>query len=139
MDQGNSLLLGIEGIRVVDVEVDSDGRRVAQVATDPELAGVVPAARGAVALAEGVGNDPRRDVVIGPDVPILLWRKQKWRCKVAWCECKSFTESLPGIPARSRLTARLRRRAAEAIGDHIRLVSDVAGEYGMTWPIAHLV
>jgi len=31
------------------------------------------------------------------------------------------------------LTARLRRRAAEAIGDHTRSVSDVAaGEYGMT-------
>lgn len=35
------------------------------------------------------------------------------------------------------MTARLRRRAAEAIGDHSRSVSDVAGEYGMTWPIAH--
>jgi len=35
------------------------------------------------------------------------------------------------------LTARLRRRAAEAIGDHTRSVSDVAAEHGMSWPIAH--
>ncbi len=38
-------------------------------------------------------------------------------------------------PRPDRLTARLRRRAAEAIGDHTRSVSDVAaGEYGMTNP-----
>ena len=46
-------------------------------------------------------------------------------------------QSLPGIPARSRLTARLRRRAAEAIGEHNRSVSGVASEYGLTWPVAH--
>jgi len=63
-----------------------------------------------------------RDVVIGTDVPILLWRRQKWRCWVSWCERKTFVESLPGIPARSRLTAQLRQRAAEAIGEHTRSV-----------------
>jgi hypothetical protein len=127
---GSSLLLGIEGLRVLDVQLDADGRRVAPVVTDPELAGWCPQCGEQSTSPKGWVTTRPRDVVIGPDVPILLWRKQKWRCKVDWCERKSFTESLPGIPARSRLTARLRKRAAEAIGDHTRSVSDVAGEYG---------
>ena len=137
MDQGSSLLLGIDGLHVIDVRLDADGRRVAQVVTDPELAGWCPQCGEQSSSPKGWVTTRPRDVTIGPDVPILLWRKQKWHCKVVWCERKSFTESLPGIPARSRLTARLRQRAAEAIGEHTRSVSDVAGEYGMTWPIAH--
>jgi len=137
MDQGSSLLLGIEGLQVLDVRSGADGRRVAQCVTDPELAGWCPQCGEQSSSPKGWVTTRPRDVMIGPDVPILLWRKQKWRCKVVWCERKSFTESLPGIPARSRLTARLRLRAAEAIGEHTRSVSDVAGEYGMTWPIAH--
>lgn len=52
---------------------------------------------------------------------MLLWRRRKWRCRVDGCERKVFTESLPEqIPARSRITTRARRLAAEAIGDHTR-------------------
>ncbi len=137
MHQGSSLLLGIEGLHVVDVQLDGDGRRVARCQTDPELAGWCPQCGEQSTSPKGWVTTRPRDVIIGPDVPILLWRNQTWRCKTDWCDRKTFTESLPGIPARSRLTARLRRRTAEAIGDHTRSVSDVAGEYGMTWPVAH--
>jgi hypothetical protein len=79
-----------------------------------------------------------RDVRIGDDRPLLLWRKQKWHCRVGWCERKVFTECLPDhIPARARITSRARRMAAEAIGDDGRPVSSVAAEFGMDWRIAH--
>jgi hypothetical protein len=62
----------------------------------------------------------------------------QWRCRIISCERKVFTECLPTqIPARARITTRARRRAEEAIGDHTRLVSDVAAEFGIDWRIAH--
>ena len=79
-----------------------------------------------------------RDLRIGPDRPVLLWHKRKWRCRVPECERKVFTESLPeDVPARARITTRARRAAAVSIGDHCRPVSGVAAEMGMDWKIAH--
>ena len=98
MDQGSSLLLGIEGLQVIDVRLDADGRRVAQVVTDPELAGWCPQCGEQSTSPTGWVTTRPRDVVIGPDVPILLWRKQKWRCRVFWCERKSFTPIAAGYP-----------------------------------------
>lgn len=43
--QGSSLLLGIEGLHVLDVRLDADGRRVARCVTDPGFAGLVPPVR----------------------------------------------------------------------------------------------
>ena len=98
MDQGSSLLLGIEGLHVIDVRLDADGQRVAQVATDPELAGWCPQCGEQSSSPKGWVTTRPRDVRIGPDVPILLWRRQKWRCKVVWCERKSFTPVAAGHP-----------------------------------------
>jgi transposase len=79
-----------------------------------------------------------RDLRIGPGRPDLLWHKWKWHCRVAECERKVFTESLPEeIPARARITTRARRAAAQSIGDHLRPVSGVAAEMGIDWRIAH--
>ena len=79
-----------------------------------------------------------RDLRIGPDRPVLLWHKRKWRCRVPECERKVFTEALPeDVPARARITTRARRAAAVSIGDHCRPVSGVAAEMGMDWKIAH--
>ena len=137
MDQSSSLLLDIDGL-VVDRVVRDAGRRVMHCSTDPQLAGWCPACgEQSTAPKAWVVTRPR-DVVIGEDRPILLWRKQKWRCQVGGCVRKVFTESLPEqIPARARITTRARRRAAEAIGDHNRPVSSVAAELGMDWRIAH--
>jgi hypothetical protein len=48
-----------------------------------------------------------------------------------------FTEELLEIPARARITTRARRAAAQAIGEHCRPVSGVAGEFGFNWTIPH--
>ena len=42
MDQGSSLLLGIDGMVVDQVLIDESGRRVVHCSTDPELAGWCP-------------------------------------------------------------------------------------------------
>ena len=55
MDQGSSLLLGIEGLIVDRVLIDDAGRRVVALLDGPGVGGVVPAA---VVLAEGAGDNP---------------------------------------------------------------------------------
>src|SRR5664279_243996 len=138
MDQGSSLLLGIDGLVVDRVLIDDAGRRVVHCSTDPELAGWCPACRQQSSSPKERVTTRPRDVRIGPDRPVLLWHKRKWRCWVPECDRKVFTESLPeDIPARARITTRARRAAAVSIGDHCRPVSGVAAECGMDWNIAH--
>ena len=138
MDQGSSLLLGIDGLVVDSVLVGESGGRVVHCSTDPELAGWCPDCRQQSSSPKERVTTRPRDVRIGPDRPELLWHKRKWHCRVSGCERKVFTESLPEeIPARARITTRARRAAAQSIGDHLRPVSGVAHEMGMDWRIAH--
>jgi transposase len=138
MEDGSSLLLGIDGLVVDSVLLDGSGRRVVHCSTDPELAGWCPdCSQQSSSPKERVTTRPR-DVRIGPDRPELLWHKRKWHCRVAECERKVFTEALPDeIPPRARITTRARRAAAQSIGDHLRPVSGVAQEMDMDWRIAH--
>ena len=138
MEDGSSLLLGIDGLVVDSVLLDESGRRVVHCSTDPELAGWCPGCRQQSSSPKERVTTRPRDVRIGPDRPELLWHKRKWHCRVAECERKVFTESLPEeIPARARITTRARRAAAQSIGDHLRPVSGVASEMGIDWRIAH--
>ena len=139
MDQGSSsLLLDIDGLVVDRVVRDDAGRRVVHCSTDPQLAGWCPECGEQSRSPKAWVTTRPRDVRLGQDRPILLWRKRKWRCQVDGCERKVFTECLPEqIPARARITTRARRLAAEAIGDHTRPVSGVAAEFGVDWRVAH--
>ena len=138
MDQSSSLLLDIDGLVVDQVVRDDVGRRVVHCSTDPQLAGWCPECGEQSRSPKAWVTTRPRDVRLGEDRPILLWRKRKWRCQVDGCERKVFTECLPEqIPARARITTRARRLAAEAIGDHTRPVSGVAAEFGMDWRVAH--
>jgi len=138
MEHGSSLLLGIDGLVVDSVLIGEFGRRVVHCSTDPELAGWCPDCRQQSSSPKERVTTRPRDVRIGPDRPDLLWHKRKWHCRVAECERKVFTESLPEeIPARARITTRARRAAAQSIGDHLRPVSGVAAEFGIDWRIAH--
>ena len=138
MEDGSSLLLGIDGLVVDSVLLDASGRRVVHCSTDPELAGWCPDCRQQSSSPKERVTTRPRDVRMGPDRPELLWHKRKWHCRVAECERRVFTESLPeDIPARARITTRARRAAAQSIGDHLRPVSGVAREMGVDWRIAH--
>jgi hypothetical protein len=61
--------------------------------------------------------------------------KRRWRCKERLCPQASFTESLPAVRARSRLTTRLRAELGCAVAEQRRCVSEAAGHYGASWPI----
>ena len=66
MDQGSSLLLGIDGLVVDRVLIDESGRRVVHCSTDPELAGWCPACRQQSSSPKERVTTRPRDVRIGP-------------------------------------------------------------------------
>lgn len=70
--------------------------------------------------------------------PIQVWlHGRRFVCAATGCKRKSFTQSSRHIPARSRLTSRLRTHAAWSVARSNRAVSDVAGEYELSWPTVH--
>jgi transposase len=67
----------------------------------------------------------------------LRWRKRRLVCAEPLCQRKSFTQTSAAVRPRGRVTERLREQVAHAIASSNRAVSDVAGEYGVSWPTAH--
>ena len=71
-----------------------------------------------------------RDGVSFARLTTLVWIKRRFRCDTPGCR-PSFTESTAQVPARARLTTRLR----EAIGRAVRTrnVAEVAAEHRVSW------
>jgi transposase len=67
----------------------------------------------------------------------LWWRKRRLVCAEPLCQRKTFTQPATAVRPRARVTERLREQLATAIAASNRAVSDVAAEYGVSWPTAH--
>ena len=67
----------------------------------------------------------------------LRWNKRRWRCHNPACGRRTFTEALPAIPPRHRLTARLRTSIGAAVADGGRTVVQAARDHEVSWPIAN--
>jgi transposase len=78
-----------------------------------------------------------RDLPASGQQTRLWWRKRRLLCVEALCPRRSFTQESVAIRPPGRVTERLRARVAEAIAAGNRAVSEVAGEYGVSWPTAH--
>jgi len=74
------------------------------------------------------------------DVPLRLWvRKRRYLCAEERCPRRSFTETSAQLPARSRLTTRLRTKVSAAVTTTNRAVSEVANDYGIAWWTVHRI
>ncbi|GAB2962542.1 hypothetical protein GCM10027203_79940 [Nonomuraea fastidiosa] len=62
---------------------------------------------------------------------MLRWYRRRWCCDQASCPRQTFTEQVPQIPARSRLTRRLR----QAAGDGGRTVMQAARDHRLSWSL----
>jgi transposase len=127
-------LLGIPGLVVTSVTVTGDGWTVADVVTDPaaEAARCCPRCGAAATRVKERTRTAPRDVFIGDRQVLLRWCKTRWYCSSPDCEQGTFTEALPAVPARMRLTGRLRTRLGEAVGDDLMPAAAAARRYGVS-------
>jgi transposase len=64
-----------------------------------------------------------------------VWRKRRWRCDEQRCARRSFTEAVAQVPARSRLTVRLRAAAGAAVADGGRTIVQSGRDHEVSWPV----
>jgi transposase len=67
----------------------------------------------------------------------VVWVKRRWVCEVAECPVRTFTESLPQVPRRCRLTVRLREHCAALVAEDGMAVQQAARRTGTSWPTVH--
>jgi transposase len=137
-----SALFGVQGVRVVEVDVEGDGSLTVWLATEgnspPRCPECVVAAR---RVHEQVATRPRDlshpGSVRGGQSVVVVWLKRRWRCDNPGCGRATFTESAPEIAPRARLIERVRAHATHLIGERGMAVAGAAAECGLSWPAAH--
>ena len=99
----------------------------------------MPGVRGAVSAGQRPAHVPGEGLPHGL-VPLRVWvRKRRFRCVAALCPWRSFTQSCAQLPARSRLTTRLRVKVTAAVTATNRAMSDVATEHDLAWATVHRI
>ncbi len=132
-----SALLGVDGLRVVGAEPEADGTLTVWVATDhPDAAACPDCGTVSGRVHEHVLTRPR-DLRRGLDQVLVCWLKRRWKCVRGECPRKTFTEALPQVPPRCRLTTRLRELAGAEVAGRGCTVAEAARWQGMSWPVAH--
>ncbi len=76
-----------------------------------------------------------RDLPVGGRRASLRWCKRRWCCDERSCRRGSFTEAVSAVPARKRMTARLRTAAGAAVADGGRTVVQSARDHEVSWPV----
>lgn len=128
-----TLLLGIPGLVVTRVAEDGDGVTEVHAVTHPDLeeqARACPGCGSRGIIKQRPSTAPR-DLPWGRRAIRLKWRKRRLTCKNPRCEVKTFTEWLPAVPRRKRLTGRKREDIGAAVGDDLESVSAAARRHGV--------
>jgi transposase len=132
-----SVLLGVEGLQVIDAQAGPDGTVTVWVVTDHPGAAACPGCGTVSARPHDRVVTRPRDVPRGQDRVDLWWLKRRWRCAEQRCGRATFTESLPAVPARCRITGRLRELAGHEIAGRGITPAEAARGCGVSWPVAH--
>jgi transposase len=134
-DTGATALFDLEGVAVVEVLRGEDGRRTVHlVTTDPAARACPSCGTFATRVKERAVTRPR-DLAHGGSAVLIRWHKRRWQCRERQCERGSFTERIAQIPARMRLTERLRTACGQAVVDGGRTVLQAGRDLGPTWPV----
>jgi transposase len=132
-----SRLLDLEGLSVERIERDVSGGRVVHVLTADEAAAACPSCGVISRSGKGRACTRPRDIPYGARVLRMVWHKRRWRCTEPKCPRGSFTEQVASVPARARLTVRLRAELGHAVAEQRRCVAETAAAYGVAWPTVH--
>jgi transposase len=132
-----SALFGVEGLRVTDVQAGPGGAVEVWAVTDYPAAAACPGC-GTVSsrVHETVLTRPK-DVRRAGDPVDLRWVKRRWKCQDEGCKRKTFTEHLPAVPPRCRVTGRLREQAAGEVAVRGITPAEAARHAGLSWPPVH--
>jgi transposase len=130
-------LFALDGVEVVEVDAETGGGRTVWVVTaDPGAAACPGCGTVSARVREYVTTRPA-DLRHGQDQVAVRWVKRRLECQEPSCPRKTFTESLPQVPPRCRVTARLRGQAAALVADGGRTVAQAGRECGLSWPVVH--
>jgi transposase len=129
-----TLLLGIPGLVVTGVTEEEDGQAMVHVETHPDLREQARGCHGCGmrgTIKERPVTEPR-DVPWGGRMIRLQWRKIRLECANPQCPVGTFTEWLPAVPPRSRLTGRERDQIGADAGDDLLAVAAAARRHGVS-------
>ena len=132
-----SALFGVEGLRVFDAEREPDGSLTVWVTTDHPDAAVCPDCGDCSARVHEYVLTRPRDLRRGLDEVSVAWCKRRWKCGRPECPRKTFTESLPAVPPRCRLTTRLRRLLGAEVAGRGCTVAEAGRWQHVSWPVTH--
>ena len=132
-----SRLFALDGVQVAEVDAEAGGGRTVWVVTaDPRAAACPGCGTASARVKEHLTTRPA-DLRYGQDQIAVVWVKRRLECREPSCPRKTFTESVPQVPPRCRVTARLREHAAGLVADGGRTVAQAARECGLSWPVVH--
>ena len=77
-----------------------------------------------------------RDLRQGLDAVRVCWVKRRWRCEDRAGARQTFTEAVPTVPPRCRVTSRLRELAGAEVAERGCTVAEAARWQQMSWPVA---
>ena len=138
MSDRTTLLFAMPGFRVLDVTLEPSGSRRVLVESEATEGGC-PSCGVLSALVKDRPTSRVKDLPHGP-VPLVVWvRKRRFACAEVLCERRSFTETSAQLPARARVTTRLKAKVCAAVTTTNRAVSEVAKDHGIAWWTVHRV
>ena len=138
MSDRRTLLFALPDFRVLDVTLGPDGGRRVLVESVADEGGC-PACGVLSALIKDRPTSRVRDLPHG-SVPLVVWvGKRRFACIEVGCERRSFTETSAQLPARARVTTRLKVKVCAAVTKTNRAVSEVAKDHGIAWGTVHRI
>jgi hypothetical protein len=123
-------------VEVVEVDAEADGGVTVWVVTSDRLAALCPGCGAAAGVKEQIAVAPA-DVDPGCGRARVVWVKRRRECRDPSCRVGTFTESLPQVPPRCRLTTRLREHAGRLVADEGLTVEQAARACGLSSPTVH--
>lgn len=114
---------------------EPDGCPLVVLAAADQGARVCPGCGVRARRSKGRAMTRPRDLPVDGRRTRLVWHKRRWYCDEPSCVRGSFTEAVPAIPARARLTCRLREAAGAAVADGGRTVVQSARDHAVSWPV----
>ncbi len=138
MSDRTTLLFALPEFRVLNVTLEPGGGRRVLVESLADEGGC-PGCGVLSALIKDRPTSRVKDLPHGP-VPLVVWvRKRRFACIEVLCERRSFTETSVQLPARARVTIRLKVKVCAAVTTTNRAVSEVAKDHGVAWGTVHRI